>query len=443
MTSNNETRQNSWVELCKPSSLGFRSACNAAVPANFRPVKLRVINNLSESREAHAVFDRVWRRAVVPDSGGQPDTAPTRDAGASGEEIAEHFHRALAENSQWQTLVAETIAADIAWSGPFSGTRSSLFARVKEFAEKLFDRRNHPVATTTATVAAAFSGCLTISIAVSHAVDPVKIPLLATVVGDGKPVTVPVEFRVDSNSIPIGVNLSGNGCPPPIQPQACQTACQDTSASCTALTELATSNTALAASVRNLGVTIKTTTQRSDSSVVKAIQAIGDGLTLLKTDYDRSSKDALDAEQLNARAMANVIGTVAGSTVSQQAGRSFKLHRELQQSVVVPTFDNLSGLASYKILNLCLEELHPETRPRSMTIRYKVANEQAVGCSGGDTALFQEGLVTPIKSLPWGIVVNSIDRHWYGSRSASITLTPMAEPQKELNTASLDRRESP
>jgi hypothetical protein len=111
--------------------LVFRAACNAALPAESRPIKQRVIERIARSSEVHKILESMWQ-----------------DLQAAGGPITES--RVVAEltrNPLWNTLVSEYVEQEKSWKDLRNRDyRSGLLEWVWSLCEKMVDPEAHPVA---------------------------------------------------------------------------------------------------------------------------------------------------------------------------------------------------------------------------------------------------------------------------------------------------------
>jgi len=402
---------NAWEAFCVPEELAFRAACNAAVDPSARPVKRRVIGRLSQSNEARRLFAETWDRAV---SLGTPQ--PTA------------FFQLLTELPSWQTLVIEQIAAERRWSDVRSKNTDTLVEKIKSFAEKFWDKREHPSAAAltrlglglSMAVAFTHTGVLTIPVKTSldgKSTVPVTLslddkdrkPFRVSFVPTGDPAQIPIKVEVNSGK-PITLQVDAEQCAEKTLEKV--------------VAQLRASNQSLAGVASGIHSVADQAAKLDGEDLRSKLQGISDKINASTTELQKMDQ-AIHAdlgkqstsETTNAQYVNRQLAVMTRAALTPKSAITLSLSQGASQSVILPSFTPDTGKFESSTVEVQLVGIGQGEHGKTLSVKILAGADSE--CDGCDN--LTEGTVAILKNKPWKLVVNSIEKHWYRSR-ASVTL---------------------
>lgn len=399
-----------WTPLCQAADLAFRTACNAAVLPSARPVKRRVIERLSESGEADRVFNLVWQAASQ-----------------SPPPFEQRFFDELGRNPLWSTLVVEAIAEERRWKDTFSNTEFSSFAdRVRSFFEKCFGK-DAGTLTKIASTAAAGAGTLAIATQINPEIlHKVTLPIEVQLKRDNA--AIPVQLMLDSklDSIPITFKASTGDKPIELHFESDGKGDNTPAAALNLVaSRLEQTNTSISATAAQLTNLVNLTSSSNDNGLIKHLGDVNGAVRELTDAFNTAAKSEMDASNKNSDVVAAKLNLVAKTTIVPSHYRVAKLLPDSIQTVLIPIIDADEHRTESVKITLCTGEMDSVKGVQLKALdNFKNGN-----CDNGGTYQWTPpgGEVDTADGL-WTATVNSYEHHWYGSRAATVTLSPAQRP---------------
>jgi hypothetical protein len=413
-----------WTPLCQADELAFRTACNAAVLASARPVKRRVIERLSESSEADRVFSMVWQAAT----------------NQSPPPIEQRFFDELSKSPLWSTLVVEAIAEERKWKDVFSNSEfPSLADRMRAFFEKFFGK-DAGTLTKVASTAIAGAGSLVIATQINPEIlHKVTLPIEVELKGGNAALPVRFIFNSKADSIPITLRAPNGTTTIPVRFEASaddkplklhfesdgkgdNTPAAALNLVASRLDQTNTSITATAAQLTNL---VNLTSNSNENSLIKRLGDVNGAVRDLTGDFNAAVKSAIDTSSKNSDEIAAKLNLVAKTTIVPSHYRVTKLQPNSAQTVLIPIIDADDHRTDSVKITLCTREMDMATG-----VQLKVFDDfKRRNCDdGGEYHSTLPGGEVPTVDGLWTATVNSYEHHWYGNRSATVTLSPAQKP---------------
>ncbi len=397
--------QAGWSAHCRATVLGFRAACNAVVEPSLRPVRIRVAERLSKSKEAKELFGKHW----------------------GGDEGVDAFWVSLTKDECWRTLVIEAIEQNRRWS-------NLLKVKPSEWGSSLLEKlrdKGHPGARAATATLATFS-----TLWAAHAVAPNAITLpVSLAASDRKPLTLPIKLssdqggeyslkiKVDPGENPIPLRFVAGGGTQGAGTDVLQNLTDQLVISNRSLNQTATYLNKIASQpvAPELGQM-----QDAIAQVSKTIQSTSDKLqtidgrleTLNATYAERADAQAKKAE-VEASSVTRDLAIVALASASHNPPVQLAIAEHSSQSVVLPSFEPTSGQSSSKTITIMVGGVSGSGGSLSVPLRLS-SSPNPVNSTVGD--------VLDLGPLPWKLTVNAIERHFFSPDIVRVTLSPEIKP---------------
>jgi hypothetical protein len=444
MSSSSASPDRPWEELCRASILGFRAACNAVAAPADRPVKRDFVDRLGALDEAQPVFEAAWLGAGAP--GGARDR--------------EHFFAQLVLNPSWGTLVLETLERQRRWfHRGKGGTLSRFWEWVEAGITKILNKDSHPLTRVLVlSLASTFTvggmvvlgnnfDVLTIHVRPVVPESGVSIPvsLVSATQGEalpvklqGLPIQIPVSL-VTSDTNPVRIhlteaaNLHGDG---------------GTDDFVSSVHRLKNSADSLSNGVAALNDLLHHSVGQQPV-VLSGLNQIGQEYRALTAAYE----EQIRAEQATAaRSLTQVITPLekiaslvrVGQVYGQQ--RQFALRARSSVSLLLSRLDSDGVSDPYIVLSVCAGAVKHDGRGAFVKVATWVdpdpasASTAAIAgssrpCHGSSSEDMYVGSPPRKVGATWTMTLNSIDRHWPGGDSVTLSLAPGPGPTSGSMTA--------
>jgi hypothetical protein len=421
-----------WASLCNVNELAFRTACNAAVAASSRPIKRRVIHRLAESAEAQRVFSFVWMSAEKK----EPPIEP-------------HFFEELTKSQLWSTLVVEAIAEERKWGDIFSPAEfSGNLDRLHAFWEKCFGK-DASALTKVASTAAAGAGSLAIATQFNpNVLHTITLPIEVELKGDSTP--LPVRFVVDSkgDSIPITFKGPDGATTIPVRFEASvndkplklhfESDTKDDRTPAAALNLVASrldqTNTSITTTAAQLTNLVKLTSNGNSEALLDRLGEVSSQVHQLTDAFNRAVATQMAISQKQGDAVTANLNLFAKTTIVPYRYRLTQLRPNSIQTVVIPTIEPTDGTAGSAKITLCTGKMDSEHRVQLKI--FDAFNDKPCGrIPANQWTPTPAGSDVRTDDRLWIATVNSVDHHWYGNPSATVTLSPTQKPELAATVA--------
>jgi hypothetical protein len=392
---NNSKDSTSWESVCSEGRVEFRAACNQIIDPSLRPIKKQVIRRIIDSSEARELFKDLWMRA---------------------DSRSDVFLDMLSRSASWQTLVAEHMEVDHSWVSllNWKSFGGHLWQWLKSLVQKLLDR-HHPAARAATTVLIALGTLRGVQYVAPTLYGELSMPIRTSFSGQG--ITVPVTFTPTGN-VPVVLNVSSDGTPVKLH-FAEDNAGGSPDGLNRLIAELHDSNQSARQIASNLQVVAQHAPQLDTIARDKTLQ----GMFQLATNQVEIFHQNLN----DFKKWYDSTLTTQGHNVSQQLGVlalassshaiPLILRQNSKQSVVLPSFDAVSGKSSVQVIELEIGKIISNSSGLSVNVRVTPQGQQA------SIQTVKEGQEFPIKSSDWKMIVNSIESHRLGKHLVQITLS--------------------
>jgi hypothetical protein len=417
----------SWANLCTPNELAFRAACNSVVDHSLRPVKRRVIERLSNSPEAQDLFKKFWSAAVVPST-----SFP-----------AENFFTLLVKDPLWQTIVSEEVDNEHSWKDLFNGNFFKEGAKVKDWFRSFLEKlggKDHPAARalTAATLGLSLvvgvkyekPDMLTIPVTVAPSydskgdritfkvdTDPVKVSLTASATS----ADIPVQLRLLPDEKPVRINFVSDGQLKGNLTDGLVEITKKLGATNASLKQAASNLKLIAtqpvhADLVGLSKTLAGVEQNISATTLQLTET-NSKLADLKSTYETQSENEASNSQNAVQNINQRLGILTKASARRQDATRLILEEGTVRSLVVlPYLDPASGQETSRDIRISVVSIGGNDKDKTVSLTITPKNEEPVAYKEGDNL--------SLLPVPWTLTVNSIQKHWYGRNSVTLTFTP-------------------
>jgi hypothetical protein len=405
MSSANALHCEQWKDLCTPTSLQFRAACNAVAGDKGKPVKPRVVVRISQHPDAADLFQKTWiASAYSPDQ----------------------FFLSLMQGESWKTLVAEAIAGETRWGDLFQGRFQGALDRTLAFIEKLLHPEN-PIAKSGTVIAAGAASFWVMKFVLPDGA--LDIPL-KPVLGDPKELKVsfspalgtsggviPVEFRMPAGVKEVPVSLAVTAQANPVE---LRLVARDGQGAITdsALNDVAAQIKVAAGSLSNAAGAMKTLNDTvasfNGASISENVIALNNDVRELVDAYSKQS----EKESL---AWTSRLHTVTNASLTAQQRIPVELRAGTSASIPLPKFDMKSGAASYEVLTVCVGDIK-SSKPAQLEFQLLKVGEKA--CPSKLSGTMVQGDGEDFGERGWRMTLISVARKVMHGNVARVTFTP-------------------
>jgi hypothetical protein len=391
-----------------------------------------VIERLSGSSDAKVLFEKLWLSANATSSAISP---------------VENFFNLLAKDPLWQTIVSEAIDNEHSWRDLFNDDFFEKGASLKDWFRSFLEKiggKEHPAAR--ALTAATLGFSLVVGVKVLGPTDTLTIPVAVVPTYDHKsnPITlkvdtdpvkvsltalptstdIPVQLRLIPDEKPVRINFVSDG----------QLKGDLTDGLVEITKKLGTTNASLQQAASNLKLiaaqpvhtdlaglnkTLAGVEQNIFASTVQLTEA-NKKLADLKSTYETQS----EMEALNSRDEVQDINQrlrilTRASTYRRDAIQVVLPESPTPSVVVLPYLDASSGQQTSKGIPISVGNIVDKVgdEKKELQIALTIVPENV-------DQKFTKGEVFNLKTVPWSFTVGSIEKHWYGRNSVTLTFTP-------------------
>lgn len=424
----------SWSDVCVANQLAFRAVCNSAIDPSRRPLKKRVIERLSDSPEAKDLYRTHWVSASHL-QGSQP----------------ENFFKLLGSDILWQTKVAEEVESERSWKDLSNG---KFFGKFRDWTSALFEKlagKEHPAAR--ALTAATLGLSLVVAIKSVGPVDTLTIPVSVVATYDKKaaPITLklagdsvkvnlePVTDSIAKTQVPIQLQLIPDKTAVPINfVSGGESGGRPKDALTEVTKKLESSNVVLRQAAASLDLMAKQPVHSDLTKLYANLDSVSQNvfqtrsklddvnrtLAELKTSYETQSREQVLTSKNEGQNIDQKLKILARASANQRDAFDMSFQENTCRTVLLPHFDPDSGQETSIVAGIDVRGIREDGKSRTVNIDRRTEGSCDPAVVAGPSHDYSEGKRIPLNPEPWNLTVISIERNWYGRRSATLRFTP-------------------